>query len=121
MLQHIREAGQSLLHLFDEFLDFSKIEAGHLPGKAQTFELASVLARIESSLGRLARENGLDLVVRDCRRLSGSLHGDPPSPGMGIGPSRRQRHQVYRTGQCIDPGFRAICRGRHPAAAVRVA
>ena len=32
MLQHIREAGQSLLHLFDEFLDFSKIEAGYLPG-----------------------------------------------------------------------------------------
>ena len=51
MLQHIRDAGRSLLYLLNDILDFSKMESGQLAVQVQDFDVKEVLIRIESFLG----------------------------------------------------------------------
>jgi len=77
MLQHIRDAGRSLLYLLNDILDFSKMESGQLAVQVQDFDVKDVLIRIESFLGPSAREKGLDLMIQDCRRNPMPLSGDP--------------------------------------------
>ena len=77
MLQHIRDAGRSLLNLLNDILDFSKMESGQLAVQVQAFDVTTVLARIQSFLAPSAQEKGLDLMVQDCRRNPVTLSGDP--------------------------------------------
>ena len=79
-VRHIREAGDTLLHIINDVLDFSKIEAGQLKLDLQPFQLASVMERVDRLLRPSATGKGLKLrfaavpagvgcVISDAHRL----------------------------------------------------
>jgi PAS domain S-box-containing protein len=76
MVRHIRESGDSLLHIINDILDFSKIEAGQLHIDLQLFTLSDVLSRVGNLLRLSAETKGLTLVVKDATDC-GALMGDP--------------------------------------------
>jgi PAS domain S-box-containing protein len=76
MVRHIRESGDSLLHIINDILDFSKIEAGQLHIDLQLFTLSDVLSRVDNLLRLTAETKGLNLVVKDSTDC-GALMGDP--------------------------------------------
>lgn len=59
----IEQSGEQLLSLVNDLLDFEKIEAGKLTVRRQTVEIAPLLEGLKSTLGPLAAERGLRLVV----------------------------------------------------------
>jgi CheY-like chemotaxis protein len=77
MVRHIRESGDSLLHIINDILDFSKIEAGQLRLDSQPFSVAEVLAHVDHLLRLTAEGKGLVLEVRQSPADLGLLMGDP--------------------------------------------
>ncbi len=76
MVRQVSGAGRSLLRLLNDILDLSKIEAGRIEVQDRPFDLAALLAQLESLLGVTARAKGLSLrIVRP--DLPGGLRGDP--------------------------------------------
>ena len=67
-LAKIRVAGRHLLSLINDILDFSKIEAGKMEVLIETFEVADLLAQVQSTIAPLIEKNGNRLVVDACRR-----------------------------------------------------
>jgi len=63
MVERIRGAGQSLLSILNDVLDLSKIEAGQLRIEPRPFDLAVLLANVDSLMGQAARAKGLLLQV----------------------------------------------------------
>ena len=61
MVTRIRTAGQSLLALLNDVLDLSKIEAGQLRLEPRPFQLAKLLANLDSLMGQMARSKGITL------------------------------------------------------------
>ena len=78
IVQHIRDSGQTLLHIINDILDFSKIEAGQLQLDAQPFELDDTLNRIGKLLSGSVRQRGIELNIAPPAKLSGRLLGDAP-------------------------------------------
>ena len=76
MVERIQAAGQSLLVILNDILDFSKIEAGQLRLESRPFDLAGLLARVESLMEQTARAKGLNLVIAKPSELLGLLLGD---------------------------------------------
>jgi PAS domain S-box-containing protein len=76
MVERIRTAGQSLLALLNDVLDLSKIEAGQLRIEARPFDLRTLLANLDSLIGRAARAKGLALRLDDQASQLGRLLGD---------------------------------------------
>lgn len=76
MVARIRTAGQSLLALLNDVLDLSKIEAGQLRIEPRSFELKSLLANLDSLMGRAARAKGLALRLQEPATPPGPLLGD---------------------------------------------
>ncbi|BCU06104.1 ATP-binding protein [Allochromatium tepidum] len=76
LVEHIQEAGQSLLALLNDILDFSKIEAGQLRLESQPFELAGILAKVDSLMLSTARSRGLTLSIETPDEPIGPLLGD---------------------------------------------
>ncbi|MDD3352706.1 ATP-binding protein [Zoogloea sp.] len=72
MVERIRGAGQSLLAILNDVLDLSKIEAGQLRIEPRPFNLAGLLANVDSLMGQAARAKGL------------TLHMDLPPAGLGL-------------------------------------
>ncbi|MGY6632994.1 MAG: ATP-binding protein [Alkalilacustris sp.] len=64
MLQTIRQSGDTLLGLINDILDLSRVEAGKLTLDAAPFRLETIIARIESLHGALARARGVTFEVR---------------------------------------------------------
>ncbi len=62
-LERIRTAGSHLLSLINDVLDLSKIEAGKTELDITEFDLAEMVAAIESTASPLASKNGDRLVV----------------------------------------------------------
>ena len=77
MVRHIRESGDSLLHIINDILDFSKIEAGQLRLDPQPFTVPAVLTRVDHLLRNTAENKGLALDVRESPTDLGVLLGDP--------------------------------------------
>jgi PAS domain S-box-containing protein len=77
MVRHIRESGDSLLHIINDILDFSKIEAGQLRLDPQPFSVAEVLSHVDHLLRLTAEGKGLALEVRLSPTDLGLLMGDP--------------------------------------------
>jgi CheY-like chemotaxis protein len=75
MIQRINQSGRSLLGIINDILDISKIEAGQLTLETRPFRLADLLGQVESLLGGLARDKGLELRV-EAPPLPGLLEGD---------------------------------------------
>ena len=75
LVVRIAAAGQSLLTILNDILDLSKIEAGQLRIEPRPFDLAGLLARVESLMGQTARAKGLALHVEPAVGL-GWVRGD---------------------------------------------
>ncbi|HHW65503.1 MAG TPA: response regulator [Rhodocyclaceae bacterium] len=76
MVGRIRTAGQSLLAILNDVLDLSKIEAGQLRIEPRPFELATLLANVDSLMGETAHAKGLTLRVERPVLPPGLLLGD---------------------------------------------
>ena len=76
LVEHIQEAGQSLLALINDILDFSKIEAGQLRLESQPFDLRASLAKIDSLMRSATHARGLTLTIEPPDAPIGPLLGD---------------------------------------------
>ncbi len=76
MVGRIRSAGQSLLAILNDVLDLSKIEAGQLRIEERPFDLAGLLAKVDSLMGQAARGKGLTLRIEPQALPPGLLRGD---------------------------------------------
>lgn len=62
-VQHIRQAGQQLLHLIDNILDLAKLEAGQMALHSQSVDLALVVNEVVTQLSSQAQDNQNQLRV----------------------------------------------------------
>ena len=77
MVRHIRAAGQSLLGIINGILDFSKIERGQIHLESRPLDLAALLAKLQSLLGKMASAKGLAFRIEAPEPLPARLLGDP--------------------------------------------
>jgi PAS domain-containing protein/nitrogen-specific signal transduction histidine kinase/ActR/RegA family two-component response regulator len=73
-LDHIRSAGEHLLHLVDDALDLSSLQAGTLDLELQNVSVAAAVADVLSMVAELAATHGV--AVRSAA-LSGAVRADP--------------------------------------------
>ena len=76
-LVKIRSSAQTLLGLINDILDFSKIEAGKLEMEHIPFSLGHALDNLAVMMTQLAREKGLDFIIRLAPEAEHNLVGDP--------------------------------------------
>ena len=82
-LQKITTAGQHLLVLINDILDLSKIEAGKMDLHLETFDIASLIADVASTLEMQVLKNGNKLEVT-CAPEIGVMHGDLSKVRQGL-------------------------------------
>lgn len=73
----IRDAGETLLRLLDDFLDQAKIEAGRVEIESIPFSLPELLRFIEGVFAIKAAEKGLTFTVSCSEEAQRSFIGDP--------------------------------------------
>ncbi|MBW4492547.1 MAG: PAS domain S-box protein [Oscillatoria princeps RMCB-10] len=74
-LKSINSAGKHLLGLISDILDFSKIEAGKMTLCLETFDIATVIAEVQTTIGPLVEKNGNKLAVAVSPNL-GTMYAD---------------------------------------------
>ena len=82
-LQKISTAGQHLLVLINDILDLSKIEAGKMELHLETFDIASLIADVASTIEMQVVKNGNSLEVT-CAPEIGAMHGDLSKVRQGL-------------------------------------
>lgn len=75
-LEKINHAAKSLLDIINDVLDFSRIEAGKLELTKEDFDIRACLARVDSLMGYLARDKGLNFNIDISDEVPCFLHGD---------------------------------------------
>jgi signal transduction histidine kinase len=74
-LQKIRAAGKHLLALINDVLDLSKIEAGKMDLFLETFDVATMIQDVVTTMTPLAEKNANTLAV-DCASELGTMRAD---------------------------------------------
>src|SRR5437016_6277412 len=82
-LQKISSAGQHLLVLINDILDLSKIEAGKMELHLETFDIASLIADVASTIEMQAVKHGNSPEVT-CAPEIGVMHGDLNKVRQGL-------------------------------------
>ena len=75
-LETVQHSAKGLFGLLNDILDFSKMEAGQLQLNPVHFNLRQLMYGIESTLGGMAKEKGLALLVEIKGNLAESFIGD---------------------------------------------
>lgn len=75
-LNMVKSSADSLLRLLNDILDFSKIEAGKLDLEQREFQLRDCVGQCVQTLGPLAGEKGLELLVHVAPDLPQTVCGD---------------------------------------------
>jgi CheY-like chemotaxis protein/signal transduction histidine kinase/HAMP domain-containing protein len=74
--QIIHNGGLELLELINDILDLSKVEAGKISLLPEDVRLDGVVKRLEKQFTPIARQSGVELVIRMQERLPVTLHTD---------------------------------------------
>ncbi len=74
-IQKIRQSGSNLLTMINEILDLCKVEAGQMPLDLETFEIASLIHEVVTSLEPLAEQNQ-NTVEICCKNNLDLMEGD---------------------------------------------
>src|SRR5438477_612087 len=82
-LQKISTAGQNLLVLINDILDLSKIEAGKMELHLESFDIASLIADVASTIEMQVTKNGNSLELT-CAPNIGLMHGDLSKVRQGL-------------------------------------
>jgi len=76
-LAKAQTAANALLGIINDILDFSKIEAGKLEIDQTIFSLESVIERVTDTIQPLAKQKGVELLIRYDPEIPTHLLGDP--------------------------------------------
>jgi len=76
-LSTLQFSARNLLVIINDILDYSKIESGNMTLETTGFNIHEMLAVIESSLGCLAKEKGIDMEFNIDDHIASVLLGDP--------------------------------------------
>jgi len=82
-LQKISISGRHLLGLINDILDLSKIEAGKMELSLETFDIATLIAEVASTIGMQAAKNGNTLEISHAPDI-GVMRGDLSKVRQGL-------------------------------------
>ena len=82
-LQKISTSGRHLLGLINDILDLSKIEAGKMELSLETFDIATLIAEVASTIGMQAAKNGNTLEISHAPDI-GVMRGDLSKVRQGL-------------------------------------
>jgi signal transduction histidine kinase/CheY-like chemotaxis protein len=109
-LVKIREAGKHLLSLINDILDLSKIEAGKMDVLLEDFEVADLIAQVQSVIEPLMTKNANTLVVA-CAPNLGAMHSDQTKLRQNLFNLLSNAAKFTKEGKITLAARRVVCDG----------